>query len=179
VFALNKKKLKAIDPHPYLIDLKRNSLIAVSVVVAIIGLVGGYYLGYQQLSTAADQMLKDATVVSTRLENVTLVPFRGDLRVTYSVRNPVAMNIVLNMDADLYYGDVYIGHVVSSNQAVAPSTRVDVVVKTAIEGDILRAVQQGSGKAWLLKDSMTFTGTALVFIPVTVTRKGELSTLVT
>jgi hypothetical protein len=161
------------------VTLKRNSLIAVGVLIVIVGLIGGYYLGYQQLSGAADQMLKDASVVSTRLENVTLIPFKGDLRVTYSVRNSVAMNIILNMDADLYYGDVYIGHVVSSNQAIPPSTRVDVVVKTVIEGDILRAVQQGSGKPWLLKDSMTFTGTVLWFLPVSVTRTGELSTQAT
>jgi hypothetical protein len=158
------------------VTLKRNSLIAVGVVIVIVGLVGGYYLGYQQLNMAADQMLKDATVISTKLENVTLVPFKGDLRVTYSVRNPIAMNIVLNMDADLYYGDVYIGHVVSNNQAVPPSARVDVVVKTAIEGDVLKAVQQGSGKQWLLKDAMTFTGSVLGFVPVTVIRTGALST---
>lgn len=159
--------------------MTQNTLIVAGIVIIIASLAVGYYLGSQQLNSASDQMLKEATVVSSKLENVTLAPFRGDLRVTYSVRNPTTMNIVLNVDADLYYGDVYIGHIVSSNQAIPPSTRVDVVVKTSIEGDILRAVQQGSGKQWLLKDEMTFTGNTLGIIPVTVMRTGNLSTQTT
>ena len=152
-------------------------LIVVVAAIIVFSFVGGYYLGYRQLSDATDQMLKEAMVVSTKLENVTLIPFQGDLRAIYSVRNPVAMSIVLNMDADLYYGDVYIGHVVSSNQVIPPSARVDVVVRTAIQGDILRAVQQGSGRIWLLRGAMTFTGNALGFIPVTVTKTGDFSSL--
>jgi len=133
-------------------------------------------LGYRQLNDAADQMLKETTLVSTKLENATLIPLKGDLRVTYSVRNPTTMRIVLNMDADLYYGDVYIGHVVSNDQVIPPSARTDVVVTTQIQGDLLKAIQQGTGKPWLLKGTMTFTGSALGIFPVTVTKTGDLST---
>ena len=134
-------------------------------------------MGYWQLNDAADQMLKETTLVSTKLENATLIPLKGDLRVTYSVRNPTTMKIVVNMDADLYYGDVYIGHVVSNNQVIPPSARTEVVVTTKIQGDLLKAIQQGTGKTWLLKGTMTFTDSALGILPVTVTKTGDLSTM--
>jgi len=159
------------------LTLKQNTLIVAGVIVIVVGLAGGYFLGYWQLNDAADQMLKETTLVSTKLENATLIPLKGDLRLTYSVRNPTTMKIVLNMDADLYYGDVYIGHVVSNNQVIPPSARTEVVVTTKIQGDLLKAIQQGTGKTWLLKGTMTFTDSALGILPVTVTKTGDLSTM--
>jgi hypothetical protein len=143
-------------------------------VIIIVGLIGGYYISFKQLNETADQMLDEVTIVSTKLENVTLLPFTGDLRITYSVRNPASIRIMLNMDADLYYGDVYVGHVISNEQTVTPETRSNVVVKTNIEGELLKAIQQGAGKPWVLKGTMKFTGFVLDLIPITTTRTGIL-----
>jgi LEA14-like dessication related protein len=144
------------------------------IVIIFVGVIGGYYIGFKQVNETADQMLDEVTLVSTKLENVTLLPFTGDLRITYSVRNPATMRIVLNMDADLYYGDVYVGHAVSNEQVVEPESRSDVVVKTSIEGELLKAIQLGAGKSWVLKGTMKFTGFVLGLIPITTTRTGIL-----
>lgn len=154
--------------------MKQNQLLTIAIVIIVVGILGGYYFSLKQLNDAADQMLDEVTTVSTKLENVTLLPFTGGLRITYSIRNPATMKIVLNMDADLYYGDVYVGHVVSNEQVVEPETRSDVVVKTRIEGELLKAIQQGAGKPWVLKGSMRFTGFLLNMIPITTTRTGIL-----
>ena len=58
----------------------------------------------------------------------------------------------------IYHGDVYVGHVTSSEQTINPGNRSDVIVKTSIEGDVVKAIQQGSGKSWQLRGTMTFTG---------------------
>ena len=155
--------------------LKQNTLLVIGVIIITAGFAGGYYLSYSQLSNAADVMFEEATVVSTKLENVTLIPFKGDLRMTYSVRNPTEMEIVLNMDADLYYGDAFVGHVVSTDQVLPPSTRTDFVVKTSIEGALAEVFEQGSGKSWSLEGTTKFSGSAFGFIPVTVTKTGVLS----
>ncbi len=154
--------------------MKQNQL-AAAVIIVILGVMGGYYLGYRQVDEAAAQMFREATIVSTKVENVTLLPFSADLRVTYSVRNPTDTRIILNMDADLYHGDVYVGHVTSSEQTINPLTRSDVIVKTNIKGDIVKAIQQGTGKSWQIKGTMKFTGYLLGVIPVTSTKTGILS----
>jgi hypothetical protein len=67
-----------------------------------------------------------------------------------------------------------VGHVISNEQTVTPETRSNVVVKTNIEGELLKAIQQGTGKPWVLKGTMKFTGFVLDLIPITTTRTGIL-----
>ena len=154
--------------------MKQNQLAAAAIVM-VLSVIGGYYLGYRQVDEATDQMFREATITSTKIQNVTLLPFSADIRVTYSVRNSIDTRIILNMDADLYHGDVYVGHVTSSEQTINPGNRSDVIVKTSIEGDVVKAIQQGSGKSWQLRGTMTFTGYLLGIMPVTSTKTGILS----
>lgn len=81
----------------------KQSQLAAAAIIVVLAVIGGYYPGYRQVDGAASQMFRDATITSTKVENVTLLPFSADLRVIYSVRNPTDTRIILNMDADLYH----------------------------------------------------------------------------
>jgi len=74
------------------------------------------------------------------------------------------MRIVLNMDADLYQGDVYGGHVVSHERVVGPETRSDVIVKTRSRG-IIESDSAGGWKIRAAKENYTVHGPSVRYYP--------------
>ena len=79
----------------------------------------------------------------------------------------------MNMDADLYQGDVYGGHVVSHERVVGPETRSDVIVKTRSRGTI----ESDSAVGWKIlaaKEHYRVHGPSLDIIPITTTGTGIL-----
>jgi len=68
------------------------------------------------------------------------------------------------MDADLYLGDVYGGHVVSNERVVGPETRSDIIVKTRSRG-IIESDSAGGWKILAAKEHYTVHGSSVRYYP--------------
>ncbi len=156
--------------------MSRNRIGLIIVALVLVGFSGLYGYTYMQVDGASNGVLDSAELVDFQLVNLTLVPPSADLLLSYSVRNPSGLKLILSLDTDIYYGDAFVTNLEADGQVIEPNGRSTIDVTAHLEGSIIDVLRNaGGGAGWTNTGRMTFTHMMLGFVPVTVVRTGNFT----